>query len=292
MSCDAFLVKPQNNDDSGIGIRRDLVSQGNSRRSSLPDIRDLLSTLNAGDNSTNSTTNSTNPTNSTNSTAAPSPSAGDPGDNSTATPTDAPTSSPTENNTTSTKAPSKAPSTDSTDAPGDNSDTPSPTSSEVTLKPTPTSTESSESQDGPTTYEPTYSAKGGGSTPSPTDYPTEPIATREPSKSPSAGFLNSEEEELKRLAKDKTADILAILIAVFGLLGMILTAWQILENPDGLCTSCCRLVVKASSFLLKVMFLPCKLCCNKSKGYNGTNAADPNTSMFVGSEQFNTMEMT
>jgi len=121
--------------------------------------------------------------------------------------------------------------------------------------------------------------------------------TKSPIKSSLTGdvndFIDTEKNEIKSLASDRTADVLALLLGIFGLVGMIFTAWQIMENPDGLCTSCCRLVVKATGFLLKIVFLPCRLCCIR-KGYTGPNPNSPtNSAMFVTSDQFsNGVELT
>jgi len=38
-------------------------------------------------------------------------------------------------------------------------------------------------------------------------------------------------------------EVLAGVLAVLGIIGMLLTAWKLLENPNGLCASYCGLSV-------------------------------------------------
>uniref|UniRef100_A0A7S3QBI5 Uncharacterized protein n=1 Tax=Chaetoceros debilis TaxID=122233 RepID=A0A7S3QBI5_9STRA len=111
---------------------------------------------------------------------------------------------------------------------------------------------------------------------SPTIYPTK-SPTPQPTTSPTTMSwgekIVAEEQEIKDIATNNTADVMAGVIAFFGIVGMLLTAWQLFENPDGLCASCCRLSLKISAFLLKIMCVPCKLCFGRYSGYTGS---DPN----------------
>ena len=125
-------------------------------------------------------------------------------------------------------------------------------------------------------------------TESPTRYPTR-NPTTQPTTEAFADKVKDQEEKIKRLANDKTAEIMGALIAFFGVIGMIFTAWQLFENPDGLCASCCRLSIKGSSFLLKIICLPCKLCCGRYAGY--TSSDPKNRTLFV-EEYTNDLELT
>lgn len=127
-------------------------------------------------------------------------------------------------------------------------------------------------------------------------WPTHPptiAPTRTPTFMPTseawADKVKDEEERLKALAEDRTAEVVAGVIAVLGIIGMLLTAYQLFENPDGLCASCCRLSLKISTFLLKVICLPCRLCCGR---YSGYHTSDPeNRTVFV-EEYTNDLELT
>ena len=101
--------------------------------------------------------------------------------------------------------------------------------------------------------------------------------------------VKDEEMRIQQLANDRTAEALAFLIAFFGIVGMLLTAYFLFEYPDGLCASCCRLSLRFSSFLLKIFLLPCRLCCGKYAGYT---PSDPkNRTLFV-EEYTNDLELT
>ena len=98
------------------------------------------------------------------------------------------------------------------------------------------------------------------------------------------------EKEVVRVAKDPTAEILAGVIALFGLLGMVFTGWQLLENPQGLCASICRLCVTCFACFCKVIFLPCRLCCDRHRGYTGSNTMD--NSSFLNNEHTHDLELS
>jgi len=136
------------------------------------------------------------------------------------------------------------------------------------------------------TSSPTFAPK------SPTTYPTK-SPTKRPSPMPTteawAGKVKDEENRIKQLADDKTAEVAAALIFFLGIAGMVFTAYQLIEHPDGLCASVCRLSIKFSSFILKVICLPCRLCCSK---YSGYATSDPkNRTLFV-EEYTNDLELT
>jgi len=53
------------------------------------------------------------------------------------------------------------------------------------------------------------------------------------------------------------------------ILGMIFTAYQMAENPDGVYASFCRLLITISACLLKAVTLPCRLIFCKGRGGGG-----------------------
>lgn len=158
--------------------------------------------------------------------------------------------------------------------------------------------------DNPLTLEPTVSPMKtltpSRTTSSPTEdkspMPSVPI-TPNPTKSPTMAptteswseKVKDEQEKLKELANDRTAEVLAGILAFLGISGMLFTAYQFMEYPDGLCVSCCRLSLKVVTFLLKILCLPCRICFGRYTGYTGS---DPrNRTVFV-EEYTNDLELT
>ena len=47
--------------------------------------------------------------------------------------------------------------------------------------------------------------------------------------------INEEKEQIEKVAKDPTAEILAAILITVAIVGMLTVAYQVLENPDGLC---------------------------------------------------------
>ncbi len=80
------------------------------------------------------------------------------------------------------------------------------------------------------------------------------------------GDLEMAEEAIEYKAEEKAAKKVggwAVVIAIFG---MIFTAWQVSENPDGVFASVCRLSITIVGCVLKVLLLPCKFLCGKAAG--------------------------
>ena len=92
------------------------------------------------------------------------------------------------------------------------------------------------------------------------------------------------EHEIIDIVQNPTADGLGLFLVLIAVIGMILTAWQLLENPDGLCSSCCRYSVQISRCMLKVLCLPCSVFCGKYTGYQGTDPA--NRAKFLTPEEY------
>lgn len=121
-------------------------------------------------------------------------------------------------------------------------------------------------------------------TPNPTKSPTMAPTTESWSEK-----VKDEQERLKELANDRTAEVMAGILAFLGICGMLFTAYQLFESPDGLCASCCRLSLKVATFFLKIMCLPCRMCFGRYTGYTGS---DPrNRTVFV-EEYTNDLELT
>ena len=78
------------------------------------------------------------------------------------------------------------------------------------------------------------------------------------------GDLAMAEEAIEYKAEEMAAKKVggwAVVIAIFG---MIFTAWQVSENPDGVIASVCRLSITIVGCVLKVLLLPCKFLCGKA----------------------------
>jgi hypothetical protein len=126
----------------------------------------------------------------------------------------------------------------------------------------------------------------------PTAYPTK-NPTRMPSPMPTTEAwgdkVKDETERIKVLASDRTAESFAVAITFLGIIGMLVTAHNLFENPDGLCANFCRLSLKIASLILKLVCFPCRLCCGK---YSGYSTSDPkNRTLFV-EEYTNDLELT
>jgi hypothetical protein len=89
--------------------------------------------------------------------------------------------------------------------------------------------------------------------------------------------IKDEEEQVIQIVQNQTAEILAGILAFSGLMGMILTAYMILNYPDGICTSCCQLAIRCIQLIRKLFCLPCDLI--RYRGYTSSEAAD--RSMFL-----------
>ena len=98
------------------------------------------------------------------------------------------------------------------------------------------------------------------SSPSPT---TSPVTTNV-----SSSNVHSFHEDMNRLAHDNTADIVALIFILFAIIGMLFTAWQVLENPNGCCASLCRSSLHLIVCFCAIFFRPCTLWCRKRQGYN------------------------
>ena len=80
------------------------------------------------------------------------------------------------------------------------------------------------------------------------------------------GDLEMAEEAIEVQAEEKDAKKVGGWAVVIAILGMIFTAWQVSENPDGVFASVCRLSITICGCILKVLLLPCKFLCGKGAG--------------------------
>jgi hypothetical protein len=156
--------------------------------------------------------------------------------------------------------------------------------SNTSIAPTPSPTKT-KSINQPPSPNPTYTIT---STTSPSTPPTQyiPFFEREKNKA------KEEEEQIIQLIHDPTADILATIFALSAIIGMLYTAQQIFEHPDGLCASCCRLSLTVTSLCIRLLCVPCTLICGyRYKGYTGS---DPNNkAVFLQAEEYtNELELT
>jgi len=78
--------------------------------------------------------------------------------------------------------------------------------------------------------------------------------------------LNRDEEEVKKVG----GWLLATSIAL-----MIYTAYQMSENPDGICASLCRLVIPVIGCIIKILFIPFKFIIGGGRPSGGHYMATP-----------------
>ena len=163
-----------------------------------------------------------------------------------------------------------------------------------TNAPTPAITESNTDAETTSNTNDSTSSETSGATSKSTPNPTPSPTTPEPSSTPSQfiPFLEREKENLEKetekvneLIHDPTADVLAALFFFLGIVGMLITAQQILEKPDGLCSSLCRLALTFASLIMRLLCVPCTLVCGyKYRGYQGGNPT--NKAVFLQAEEY------
>jgi len=129
---------------------------------------------------------------------------------------------------------------------------------------TTTTTQATTATTSPPTASPTMKdteeVEGRKPVPKDTDYSkpddTDAIQEAEKEKEDAEEKEEKTEEELKK--EEKVARGLGGLGFFLAILGMVFTAHQVAENPDGIFASVCRLAVTISSMVLKVVFMPCR----------------------------------
>jgi len=152
--------------------------------------------------------------------------------------------------------------------------------SSPTTSPTTSSSSSYDNNDTTTNY-PTISPNHYATTT--TNSPTLEIPLSEKAKQ----MAKEEEEEINYIIHDPTAQVMAILLAFFGIFGMLFTAYSILERPDGLCANVCRLSLKGTEVFLKIICFPFRVCGLKYRGYTGSKWNDAqDKAVFIQAEDY------
>jgi len=72
-------------------------------------------------------------------------------------------------------------------------------------------------------------------------------------------------ESPDEMKSDKNIQVVAVSLVVVFLVLMLVTAHLVMDYPDGLCASFCRLILKCLCCLIRVLCLPCRaICCKGS----------------------------
>jgi hypothetical protein len=72
-------------------------------------------------------------------------------------------------------------------------------------------------------------------------------------------------ESPDEMKSDKNVQVVAISLVVFFLITLLATAHLVMEHPDGICASFCRLILKCLCCVIRVLCLPCRaICCKGS----------------------------
>ena len=72
-------------------------------------------------------------------------------------------------------------------------------------------------------------------------------------------------ESPDEMKSDKNVQVVSISLVVVFLVLLLLTAHLVMEHPDGLCASICRLILKCLCCVIRVLCLPCRaICCKGS----------------------------
>ena len=72
-------------------------------------------------------------------------------------------------------------------------------------------------------------------------------------------------ESPDEMKSDKNVQVVAISLVVVFLVLLLVTAHLVMDYPDGLCASFCRLILKCLCCLVRVLCLPCRaICCKGS----------------------------
>ena len=72
-------------------------------------------------------------------------------------------------------------------------------------------------------------------------------------------------ESPDEMKSDKNVQVVAISLVLFFLITLLATAHLVMEHPDGICASFCRLILKCLCCIIRVLCLPCRaICCKGS----------------------------
>jgi hypothetical protein len=99
-------------------------------------------------------------------------------------------------------------------------------------------------------------------------------------------IAEEEEQEIMNIIENTTAEVIAGIFAFLSIAFMLFTAAQLLENPNGLCASCCRLTLKTVRLFVKFFCcIPLSfLCGTKYDEYTPSDPLDKST--FLEAEEY------
>lgn len=176
------------------------------------------------------------------------------------------TSSPSPTTTTIfSMIPSQSPITSSTSTSPSAATTSTPTNIPTLSPPTP-----------PTSHHHHHSHPSHSPTISPTRryIPKEPIPTTPTTPtSPSKDDERTTPETMNEMKKDRNVQKLSIFILLLGITGMLFTAQQISENPNGLFASICRLTLRFVLCIYRIVCLPCRFLMFQGSTTSSTSTA-------------------
>ena len=76
---------------------------------------------------------------------------------------------------------------------------------------------------------------------------------------------NDSEEDMAAVAHDQRVKVAVGVLLGLGATLALVTASCALNNPDGLCAGCCRLILKLFSCICHILCLPCRVCCGSKR---------------------------
>ena len=83
-------------------------------------------------------------------------------------------------------------------------------------------------------------------------------------------------ESPDEMKSDENVQVVAVSLTAVFLILLLLTAHLVMEHPDGLCASFCRLILKCLCCLIRVLCLPCRaICCKGSDQTRGRRTHAP-----------------
>lgn len=105
-------------------------------------------------------------------------------------------------------------------------------------------------------------------TASPTHFyfsPPTPTDNNEHITSPTTTNTQRTPETIQEMKQDRNVRLLALFIALTGFAGMLFTAQQIAQNPDGIYAAICRLTLRCVICLFRIICLPCRFICQPQR---------------------------
>mmetsp|Transcript_24221 Transcript_24221/g.52760 ORF Transcript_24221/g.52760 Transcript_24221/m.52760 type:complete len:643 (+) Transcript_24221:94-2022(+) len=125
--------------------------------------------------------------------------------------------------------------------------------------------EEEEEEEGPNEYdtEPYYYDEEAGPSKAEPESPFPEGSWQDEAYKTAYDWLNGtdEEESMEQVAKDQRVRIAVGVLLGFGVVLALMTASCALNNPDGLCAGCCRLLLRCISCFFRVLCLPCRYAC-------------------------------